>query len=326
MTSEDVLSILKSIPPDKAPGPDGLTNRVLKNCAGAIAPTLARLATDIFHTGHHPHIFKTTTTVVLRKPQKGDYTLPSAYRPIALENTLAKIVEKIAATRLTEAAEKHNMLPPTQMGARPGRSTATALSLLVEQTHAAWAANPRQIVSVLSLDLSGAFDRVSHERLLEKLRLARVPEWMVLFLQSFLTRRTTQITFDGFTSNPIEVPTGIPQGSPLSPVLFLFFASELLHTLNAPPTFGMGFVDDTYIIRHGQSAKENCKQLKLAHERCLTWARRHGASFAPDKYNLIHLTRRRGVNLSAMVHIPGVRGSPVPSLRILGVQVDSKLA
>ncbi len=48
---------------------------------------------------------------MIRKERKGDYTLLSSYRPVALENTLAKVVERIVATRLTEVVEEHNLLP-----------------------------------------------------------------------------------------------------------------------------------------------------------------------------------------------------------------------
>ena len=55
--------------------------------------------------------YKESITVTLRKEAKRDYSLPSSYRLIALENTLAKVVEKVIAIRLSRAAEEHNLLP-----------------------------------------------------------------------------------------------------------------------------------------------------------------------------------------------------------------------
>jgi hypothetical protein len=63
---------------------------------------------------------------------------------------------------------------------------------------------------MLSLDLSGAFDNVSHERLLWKLREKGSPEWLCKLIHSFLTGRQSQISFDGYKSNPIPIHTGIP--------------------------------------------------------------------------------------------------------------------
>ena len=70
------------------------------------------------------------TTVVLRKEGKADYSLPGSYRPIALENTLSKILERIIAERMADTAEEHTLLPQSQMGARKNRSTLLALTLL----------------------------------------------------------------------------------------------------------------------------------------------------------------------------------------------------
>ena len=81
---------------------------------------------------------------------------------------------------------------------------------------------------MLSLDLAGAFDNVSHERLLWILERKGLPEWLIQVIASFLTGRQTQIVYTGYESKWIYTQTGIPQGSPLSPILFLFFISELL--------------------------------------------------------------------------------------------------
>jgi hypothetical protein len=107
----------------------------------------------------------------------------------------------------------------------------------------------------------------------------------------------------------------------------LIFASGLLDLFgsNTGQTISFGFVDDTNILVWSPSAKENCRKLTSAHKLCLEWARRHGAVFAPEKYKLIHFTRRRKADVTACTEIPGFDGKPVPNLPVLGVWVDSKL-
>ena len=80
--------------------------------------------------GHFPHYFRQTKTVVLRKEGKEDYSLPGSYRPITLENTLGKILEKIIAERLSDTLKKHSLLPATQYRARRRRSVSTVLTHL----------------------------------------------------------------------------------------------------------------------------------------------------------------------------------------------------
>src|SRR6266480_2176867 len=93
---------------------------------------------------------------------------------------------------------------------------------------------------------------------------------------------------------------------------------------------GVGFMDDTNIITWGDSAQENCKRLEEAHEKCIDWSRRHGLKFAPDKYKLIHFTRRRrdlNGDLASAIKIKGFSEEikPETKLRVLGVWLDPKM-
>src|SRR5271170_6358696 len=92
---------LEKLPNGKALGPDGIANKVLKEAHKELAPYLAETFTTAAYRGHYPKIGKSTTTVVLRKDGKVDYSLTNSYRPIALENTIAKVYEKLLATLIS---------------------------------------------------------------------------------------------------------------------------------------------------------------------------------------------------------------------------------
>jgi len=70
------------------------------------------------------------TTVVLWKEGKADYLIPGSYHPIALENTLSKILKRVIADCMADMAKEHALLPQSQMGARKNRLTLLALTLL----------------------------------------------------------------------------------------------------------------------------------------------------------------------------------------------------
>lgn len=119
------------------------------------------------------------------------------------------------------------------MGARPCRSTETALELLTAKIKTIWSSGGF-VASLLSLDISGAFDTVNSIRLLNILRKKRLPRWGVQWIRAFMTNRRTTLVIQGVETEAFSVPAGVPQGSPLSPILFLFYNSELLELCQRP--------------------------------------------------------------------------------------------
>ena len=232
---------------------------------------------------------------------------------------------------MAAAAEAEGLLSWNQMGARRNRSALSAVGLVTACVETAWRARPGSVVSMLSLDIAGAYDHVSHERLLAILKKKGFPEWFIGVITSFLQGRRTRIAYTGYESDWIENKAGIPQGSPLSPILFLFYISGLLEKFQDPQgaALGFGFVDDTNLITWGTSARDNCRRLTAAHEECEAWVKRHGMKFAPDKYQLIHFTRSRRhaqEDLATSIQI-GAHRIPAEekAIKVLEVWLDPKL-
>ena len=148
ISEDDITRVIWRLKPDKAPGNDEITNRIVKLAVKTLGKQWARLFTACLLLGHHPQAFRTAVTVVLRKPGKPDYSNPAAYRPIALLNTLGKVLETIVAGRVSVLAERHSLLPDEQYGARLGRSTEDALLNLQETIHAEWIRDPRAVISI----------------------------------------------------------------------------------------------------------------------------------------------------------------------------------
>jgi hypothetical protein len=326
---QEIYDALRWVAPDKAPGPDMIPNRVLKASREWLGPRLLTVFNAALRNGYHPCEWKQSVTLALRKPKKGDYTDPKAYRPITLLNTMGKLLERVIASRISQLAETNGLLPDSQMGARPGRSAETAIQMITEQVHAIWGrSGPQQVATLLSLDISGAFDHVSHERLLHNLRKRRIPEILVRWTASFLSNRRTRIRLAEGESEWLRTDTGIPQGSPISPILFLFFIADLLDTTHNEDkrVSAVGFVDDVNILTYGSSTERNCKILSEIHRNCAKWAETHGAKFAPEKYEVLHLTRaRKKFNLEATPTLEGVQINAKTCIRLLGVQIDRKL-
>jgi len=93
---------------------------------------------------------------------------PNAYRPIALENTIDKVLESVMAEHISYLCENHNLLPKHHFGGRPGRTTEDAMLILSESIHQAW--KEGNVYSAVLMDVAGAFNNVHHERLIHNMR------------------------------------------------------------------------------------------------------------------------------------------------------------
>jgi hypothetical protein len=225
ITPEEVKQTIDRTKPDKAPGPDDIPSLAFHLAKAELSPHLCFLFNACLRAGYCPKHFHESKTVALRKPGRSDYTVPKAYRPIALLNTMGKILDAIIATRISYMAETHHLLPESHYGGRKGRSTETALHNLLEQIYSAW---KEGMIASLLLDVSGAFDTVSHPRLLYNLRKRRVPTFIIAWVKSFLRDRYTELVLPDCTKPRFLTATGIPQGSPLSPILYIFYNADLV--------------------------------------------------------------------------------------------------
>ena len=328
ITKNEVIANIQCLKSDKAPGPDGITNKILKACSTKLAELLTPLFQACVTQAYHPREFKRANTITLKKPGKKDNTSPKAYRPIALLNTMGKVLEAVIAKKITHIAEQHRLLPDTQMGARRGRSTESALELLTEQVYTVWGQGNDKVATLLSMDVAGAFDTVSHRRLIHNLRKRKIPKWITDWTASFLENRKTTLAINRRATGEFAVRTGIPQGSPISPILYLFYNADLLEICQRPGTntSALGFVDDVNVLAYGKSTEENCRTLERIHRKCELWATRHGSVFAPDKYELIHLSRNpKKFNMTATIQIETNLIEPKTDIRVLGLQIDTKL-
>ena len=132
---------------------------------------------------------------------------------------------------------------------------------------------------------------------------------------------------DGVETAPRQLSASVPQGSPLSPILFLFYNGPLLEALDRAglPITPVGFADDINILAYGPTTSHNCRNLQASYDICLEWARKHGMRFALAKYTLTHFAKSCKFDMNAPVTLGETVVSLEPSVKVLGVILDSKL-
>jgi len=159
--------------------------------------------------------------MVLDKPGKPSYEWPSSFRIIVLLRTMSKILERIIAVHLLLAASR-GPIHPNQCGSLPGLSTYDACLTLMNDLKSLQ--RPRLKVSSLVLDIKAGFDNVDNPTLARILREGGIPHYLVSWVSSFLGERSCTLVFHGLRGTPAPVNVVAPQGSPISPLLFLIMS------------------------------------------------------------------------------------------------------
>ena len=195
------------------------------------------------------------------------------------------------AERISFAAETFGLLPANHFGARKRRSANQALTILQEQTYQAWRMG--KVLSLVSFDVKGAYNGVCRERLLQRLRARGMPSALVRWIKAFCTHRSASIMINGQTTAQYQLAqAGLPQGSPLSPILFLFFNADLVQRKIDSNGGTIAFVDDYSAWVTGKTVEANRPGIEAIIEQALSWERRSGAAFEGEKTAIIHFTRR----------------------------------
>ena len=246
ITKEQIQYHLRKLKPYKAPGPDGIPNIVLTKCTNLLTDRLYYIYKAILDGRLHHAPWKEFHMVVLRKPGKPQYDTPKAYRPIALLCTMWKVLTAAITDQISYYSKNQDLLPAHHFEGRPSHMTTDAVHLLVYKIKSEW--QKRNVISVLFLDVEGAFPNVVPERLVHNLHKRRIPRKYTEFIAGMLKGRSTLLKFDDFTSDPISIDNGIGQGDPLSMVLYQYYNADILNIPSQPAESAIAYVDDALIL------------------------------------------------------------------------------
>ncbi|KAM4062570.1 reverse transcriptase (RNA-dependent DNA polymerase) [Hirsutella rhossiliensis] len=245
-----------------------------------------------------PHQWRTAKIIPLRKP--------------------------VVAERISYAVEAHGLLPANHFGARKRRSADQALVLLQERIYKAWRMG--RVLSLISFDVKGAYNGVCKERLLDRMRARGIPDRLVVWMDAFCSERTASVVVNGHTSEQQTLPqAGLPQGSPLSPVAFLFFNADLVQRRISNNGGSIAFVDDYSAWVTGPTAESNRDGIQSIIDEALDWEKRSGATFEAEKTSVIHFTRIAERDSDLPLIIKGNDVKPKSNVKLLGVIMDKAL-
>jgi hypothetical protein len=323
-TTSELREACLRLPPGKATGPDGIPNEILLRVARIVPQVFLEAFNRCLSENKFPERWKISRLVLLRKGPDKPVLSPSSFRPLCMLNSTAKLLERLILIRLNEHLDSTGQRCENQFGFRHGRSTEDAIERVIAAARgaAACATQHRDICVVVSLDVRNAFNTVPWPRIDAALRRKKVPAYINLTIRSYLENRTILV---GEARTARSTTCGVPQGSVLGPSLWNTFYDDLLDTNMPPGVQLIAFADDVAVIGTARTGQLAATLLNPVLETVNRWMGDNGLTVAPHKSEAVVLTGKYSYT-DPELHIEGHAIPVKPSIRYLGVELDTRLS
>ena len=306
--------LIDQLNPKKAPGPDHITNNMIKHLPSQMISALHQLMLKCLSYGYFPATWRTSYTRIILKPNKTDHFSPSSYRPISLTSHLSKLYEKIVHIFLVRHLESNNLIHHSQHGFRNNKSSISALNKIITDIDNL----NHKHKAIISIDFKGAFDNAPHCKILNEMNNLNCPFYLKSIVSHYLNNRNIHIITDhhNIIHNPLG--RGCPQGGVLSPTLWNIIMNSLLKKLSETYTC-TAYADDLTIIASGSSVLNLALQINGITNTVSNWSNDNCIPINYQKSNVLPIARSPPF-IEHMININIVTQS-----KILGVTFTSNL-
>ena len=321
-STETVTKLIDKIRADVAVGCDKISARLIKDSKTVIAPYIAKIINVGYRTSTFPNCMKTTVIKPLHKKKSTDDI--ANYRPISILPTLSKVFERAATNQMVSYLESNNKINKNQHAYRSKHSTVTCLVEVLNYIYKL--VDQKRCTALASLDLSKAFDSISHTLILHKLSKLGIGESCLKWIKSYLNDRKQRTKFKSYLSSEETVESGIPQGSIIGPLLFICFTNDLAEEFTDCKM--VSYADDTQLIVDAENMHQLKEKIEKVIKTAQKWYEANSMKNNIGKTEILILNSGKGKKHLKIKVID--EGEPVTietmdSIKILGVVLDQNL-
>ena len=307
-----------------APGPDGVRNVDIQHLSEEEKRELLSIYRESFDRGMIPEDWTHSFLKPLPKPGK-DHKKLNGYRILTMQNTVGKLMESIIARKLARDLEERNVLPPNQGGFRQGKCTWENAAAFAYEVYEGFQRKEQTLA--VAIDLEDAYNRVSFKLLIDLLLQYGVSMTITRWIAAAMLERTVVLRLGDWSSASLKLTMGLPQGSPLSPVLYNVYTKGLADLNQRGPAKVLTLADDGLIYKTTKDEQQAVEAVQEQLDNTAQWCQETGSSINPAKAQSLWCTLD---NKAAGKVKPDVRfnGSVIErtnQLRYLGMHFDRML-
>ena len=323
-TLRDLKRAIARMKPRGAPGPDDLPPSFFKALGPLALEKLLQIFNRSFESGYCPQSWRNAIIIPLLKAGKSPSALES-FRPVSLTSCAVKILERMIGERLNRLAEDNGWFSKLQAGFRHGRSCEDQITRIVQAIEDGFQKKEMNRSILVLLDFSKAYDMVWREKLITVMAEKGVPLQLLRWLNGFLQNRQAKVRFCNVLSKSRKMEQGLPQGSVLSPILFLFYINELAELLPETVISSM-FADDVSILGTNRVGSVAEKEVQEAVDVVVGWSKKWKLSLNAGKSECCYFTNWKQEEWMPAVKIDGQVIPYKEHPRLLGVLLDRYLS